>query len=112
MWTQEQEDRDFHYATDSEWDQASAVERGSLDTTRAWVLTDRDVWHPNPFYVGPPQPHPEDDHAWDELEAREAIFAAKAEAEAFVDLDMTIAAQHNHDHYANVDDVTQPPHGG
>jgi hypothetical protein len=22
------------------------------------------VWEPNPFYEGPPQPHPEDDHHW------------------------------------------------
>ena len=28
---------------------------------RAWLLSDYDVWTPNPHYVGPPQPHPESD---------------------------------------------------
>jgi SNF2 family DNA or RNA helicase len=27
----------------------------------AWILSDRDVWYRNPFYRGPPQPHPEDE---------------------------------------------------
>jgi len=27
---------------------------------RAWILTDWDVWMPNPHYQGPPCPHPED----------------------------------------------------
>lgn len=26
----------------------------------AWILSDRDVWYRNPFYKGPPMPHPED----------------------------------------------------
>lgn len=26
----------------------------------AWILTDWDVWVPNPKYRGPPVPHPED----------------------------------------------------
>ena len=34
---------------------------GSEKSKRAWILTDYDVWEKNPFYVGPPQPHPEDD---------------------------------------------------
>jgi hypothetical protein len=25
----------------------------------AWILTPFDVWMPNPYYKGPPQPHPE-----------------------------------------------------
>lgn len=33
----------------------------------AWILTDFDVWMPNPFYSGPPVPHPEDDmRGWKE----------------------------------------------
>lgn len=28
---------------------------------KAWILTGFDVWEKNPFYSGPPQPHPEDD---------------------------------------------------
>jgi len=27
---------------------------------RAWILTDFDVWVRNPYYSGPPQPHPEE----------------------------------------------------
>ena len=52
-------DEGFHYSTDAEWDHAAAIERGAADPTRAWICTDRDAWYPNPFYVGPPQPHPE-----------------------------------------------------
>jgi hypothetical protein len=26
-----------------------------------WILTPYDTWEKNPAYVGPPQPHPEDD---------------------------------------------------
>lgn len=40
-----------------------ALDRGARDTDRAWVLSDRDVWHANPFYVGPPVPHPESSEA-------------------------------------------------
>ena len=29
-----------------------------------WILTDFDVWERNPYYEGPPQPHPEDDHGF------------------------------------------------
>jgi hypothetical protein len=31
---------------------------------RAWILTDFDTWERNPYYHGPPQPHPEDDAHW------------------------------------------------
>ena len=27
----------------------------------AWILTDWDTWEPNPFYLGPMMPHPEED---------------------------------------------------
>lgn len=42
-------------------DREEARELGRLHPDRQWVLTDRDVWHRNPFYSGPEQPHPEDD---------------------------------------------------
>jgi hypothetical protein len=61
MYEQEQEERDFHVSSDSEWDRAEAYDIGELYPERAWVNTDRDVWHKNPFYKGPPVPHPEDD---------------------------------------------------
>lgn len=31
----------------------------------AWILTDYDVWVPNPHYRGPAQPHPESYEAED-----------------------------------------------
>ena len=54
------DDEGFTYSSDTEWDRAEAYELGAADPTRAWICTDRDVWHPNPFYRGPPVPHPED----------------------------------------------------
>lgn len=33
---------------------------GADNPGRAWILTDYDVYVPNPFYTGPPQLHPED----------------------------------------------------
>lgn len=34
---------------------------------RAWICTDYDIWERNPFYVGPPVPHPEDDQGkWED----------------------------------------------
>ena len=64
---QEQEERDFHCSSPQERDNAEAAEQGAADPNVAWVLTDRDVWHANPSYVGPPVPHPEDDYAREEL---------------------------------------------
>ena len=58
---QEQEERDFHASTPQEWDQAEARELGELRPESAWICTDRDVWHSNPFYTGPAVPHPEED---------------------------------------------------
>jgi len=54
------DDLDFHYASDADWDNADAWERGMQNSESAWILTSRDVWHPNPFYCGPQVPHPED----------------------------------------------------
>jgi hypothetical protein len=63
------DDEGFTYSTDTEWDNAEAFELGAARPDLAWISTDRDVWHANPFYKGPPQPHPEDDHAWEAIEA-------------------------------------------
>ena len=54
-----QEDQDFHYPTDSELDRREAFERGEANPDQAWICTDRDAWHANPFYNGPAVPHPE-----------------------------------------------------
>ena len=56
--------------TESDWDWQDAKERGSHRPDSYWVLTDRDVWHKNPFYIPsinclgtkePLPPHPEDE---------------------------------------------------
>jgi hypothetical protein len=44
----------------AEADRSNAGYAGSLYPERPWVLSDRDVWYRNPFYKGPPVPHPED----------------------------------------------------
>ncbi len=51
--------RDEERSTESEWDRADARQRGEENPEAAWVLSDRDVWHRNPFYRGPAVPHPE-----------------------------------------------------
>jgi hypothetical protein len=42
-------------------DREYAFEAGRDRRDVAWILSDRDVWYRNPFYRGPPQPHPEDE---------------------------------------------------
>ena len=72
------------YYSEGDYDRADALDQGQYAPDRAWVLTDRDVWHRNPFYVGPRMPHPEDDvediEAWREQEA--AYEAGQVEARA------------------------------
>ena len=34
--------------------------RGERNPKQAWIGTNYDTWHPNPFYDGEPVPHPED----------------------------------------------------
>jgi hypothetical protein len=64
---------DFHYSSDSEWDHAEAMQISYFHPEWAWVCTDRDVWHVNPYYQGPPQPHPNDDAACEEY-ARTGVY--------------------------------------
>jgi hypothetical protein len=56
----EGEHRAFNYSTETEVDNAEAYERGATRPDVAWICTDRDVWHRNPYYSGPPVRHPED----------------------------------------------------
>lgn len=48
-------------ATVREADAEYALNVGADNPERAWILSDRDVWYPNPFYRGKPVRHPEDD---------------------------------------------------
>jgi hypothetical protein len=56
------EDDEGGFSTESEMDQDDARVKGSHRPGQAWILSDRDVWYRNPYYKGPPQPHPEDYH--------------------------------------------------
>ena len=75
------DDRDyFTYSSDTEWDNAEAWERGQANPNQAWILTDRDVWHRNPFYHGPAVRHPEDDDYGDgEPDIRNVSYSADLE---------------------------------
>jgi hypothetical protein len=55
------DDADFQYSSEAESDRGYARAVGRAYPDRAWILSDRDVWYPNPFYSGPPVRHPEDD---------------------------------------------------
>jgi hypothetical protein len=47
-------------STHGDSDRAEANEIGSRHPERCWILTDRDVWHLNPYFNGEIQRHPED----------------------------------------------------
>ena len=70
------------YSTQGEWDRADALQRGADNPDAAWVVTDRDVVHANPFYSGPPVPHPDDCWGYDDEEEEALSDAAADEAEA------------------------------
>jgi hypothetical protein len=55
-------------ATEAQADAEYARNTGYDRPEQAWILSDRDVWYPNPFYKGIPQPHPEDHPYEDESE--------------------------------------------
>ncbi len=57
---------DTRLATEAEADAEFARNVGRDNPDRCWILSDRDVWYRNPFYVGPTTRHPEDDHYDDE----------------------------------------------
>ena len=50
---------DFTYSSDAEIDQYNATWDGYKWKDKAWLLSSRDVWYPNPYYEGKPVPHPE-----------------------------------------------------
>jgi hypothetical protein len=58
MFYDHEEDR---LATPTEACREYARNVGAEQPDRAWILTDYDTWERNPFYHGPPAPHPEDD---------------------------------------------------
>lgn len=48
-------------ATQVEADHEYARNVGQFETDRAWILAPTDAWYRNPYYSGPPMPHPEDE---------------------------------------------------
>ena len=74
----EREEANFQVATDADWDREEARELGQLHPEKCWILTDRDVWHRNPNFVGTPEPHPE--VAQYEAELEELYGAGAGEA--------------------------------
>lgn len=54
-------------ATLAEADAEFVQNVGAQRPEQAWILSDRDVWYPNPAYRGPAEPHPEDDEAWEQF---------------------------------------------
>lgn len=46
-----------------EIDKDDATFDGHKFADEAWLLSSRDVWYPNPYYKGEPQPHPESPEA-------------------------------------------------
>lgn len=73
---------------------------GRENTDRAWLLHDCDVWIANPFYVGDPVPHPEDDGAWSNI-ATDLIADMKGHTFDADDDEMQAA----HDVYYAADDA-------
>jgi hypothetical protein len=48
-----------HMATQAEADREFVQNVAYERREQAWILSDRDVWYPNPAYRGPRVPHPE-----------------------------------------------------
>jgi hypothetical protein len=53
-------DRSMTWETEAVRQYAYAI--GSENTERAWILSPFDTWEPNPFYIGEPQPHPNEEN--------------------------------------------------
>jgi len=57
---------EYRLATMAQADTEYATNVGSQNREKPWILSDLDVWHQNPFYKGPPVPHPESESVEDE----------------------------------------------
>ena len=51
---------DYNYETEAV--RQYTYEVGSQLTNQAWILSPYDTWEKNPFYIGEPQPHPEEEN--------------------------------------------------
>ena len=75
-----EEHYEYQYDSATAIDRDEAMQVGRFRRDRYWVLSDRDVWHQNPYYTGEPageildllpQPHPE---SWDYDEDGNRIY--------------------------------------
>lgn len=48
---------------------------GADEPTREWILSPYDTWEKNPFYVGAPGRHPEDDYGDEPLDEDPSFIA-------------------------------------
>ena len=62
----------------AEADRQYAYAIGEQNPDWAWVLSDRDVWYPNPHYSGPPVPHPESEWQGTDEEYRQMLAGQTA----------------------------------
>jgi hypothetical protein len=77
-WMNEMENRQYERcASEEEADREYANNVGHENANYAWILSPRDVWYKNPWYYGPPEPHPENgyDEACDLVEGNQSADA-------------------------------------
>lgn len=79
---QEQEEADFRVSTDAEVDREDARLIGERRPEQDWILSDRDVWYPNPYFKGVRGPHPEEGNNEDDGEADAAYIKLMADGAA------------------------------
>jgi hypothetical protein len=48
---------------------------GMENPDKQWILSGWDTWERNPFYSGPEQQHPEDDHSHEDWESHQLYLA-------------------------------------
>jgi hypothetical protein len=83
----EREAMERHYGEPPAATESDAVREwvgnvGAECPDRAWLCSNYDTWEKNPHYVGPEEPHPEDDDAWEDIAAWRAARAQKAAEDA------------------------------
>jgi len=74
------EDDYYPLATEAEADREYARNFGMDHPAMPWILSDRDVWYPNPFYRGPAVRHPEDEWEDEDRDSEASEFQQVAAA--------------------------------
>lgn len=71
--TEREHDLFWGQATPADACREFAYNCGMDNTDRPWILTDNDVWMPNPHFVGNPGRHPEDFDPEDMIDEHEDL---------------------------------------